>query len=63
MFRFLKNHLQGACFALLKLQVLIYIYIYYSLFGWCGSMPVKLQKQDLIQSISRIFSIVHNYRY
>ena len=26
MFRFLKNRLRGGCFALLKLQVLIYIH-------------------------------------
>ena len=34
MFRFLKNHLQGACFALLKLLVLISFHY----FEWCGSM-------------------------
>ena len=40
MFRFLKNHLQGACFALQKLLVLISFHY----FEWCGSMTVKLQK-------------------
>ena len=34
MFRFLKNHLQGACFALLKLQVLIYIYYLGGVAAW-----------------------------
>jgi len=34
MFRFLKNHLQGARFALLKL--LVHISFHY--FEWCGSM-------------------------
>ena len=51
MFRFFKNHLQGACFALLKLLVLISFHY----FEWYGSMPVKLQKirfnPDYIQNI------------